>query len=155
MPVFFALFNVLQNKIPEGAHFYSVFASLADSPATAVATLGWAASWAYILFDVAFGVLTLVPMLLNNMQADSQQASMTKTMGIVMAVMMMWFGWSAPIGVVLYYVTSSAWGVVQQVFITRKVLEKAKHDEEERMKNQPIAVDVVRKERKARPHKKA
>ena len=80
---------------------------------------------------------------------------MTKTMGIVMAVMMMWFGWSAPIGVVLYYVTSSAWGVVQQVFITRKVLEKAKHDEEERMKNQPIAVDVVRKERKARPHKKA
>ena len=156
MPVFFALFNVLQHQIPADAHFYGVFTSLADSPATAVSTLGWAAAWAYLLFDVAFGVLTLVPMLLNNnMQSGSQQASMTKTMGIVMAVMMMWFGWGAPIGVVLYYVTSSAWGVVQQVFITRKVLDKAKRDEEERMKNQPVVVDVVRKERKSRPRKKA
>ena len=43
---------------------------------------------------------------------------------------------------------------MQQVFITRKVLEKAKADEAERMKNEPVKVDVVRKERKARPHKK-
>ena len=154
MPVFFALFTVLRDRIPEAAHFYGIFTSLAMSPSGAVAELGWLGAWAFILFDLAFGVLTLVPMLLNQTTSEGAQASQMKVMGAVMALMMVWFGWSVPIGVVLYYVTSSAWGVVQQVFITRKVLEKAKADEAERMKNEPVKVDVVRKERKARPHKK-
>lgn len=154
MPVFFALFTVLRDRIPEAAHFYGIFTSLAMSPSGAVAELGWLGAWAFILFDLAFGVLTLVPMLLNQTTSEGSQASQMKVMGAVMALMMVWFGWSVPIGVVLYYVTSSAWGVVQQVFITRKVLEKAKADEAERMKNEPVKVDVVRKERKARPHKK-
>lgn len=154
MPVFFALFTVLRDRIPEAAHFYGIFTSLAMSPSGAVAELGWLGAWAFILFDLAFGVLTLVPMLLNQTTSEGAQASQMKVMGVVMAVMMVWFGWSVPIGVVLYYVTSSAWGVVQQVFITRKVLEKAKADEAERMKNEPVKVDVVRKEHKARPRKK-
>lgn len=154
MPVFFALFTVLRDRIPEAAHFYGIFTSLAMSPSGAVAELGWLGAWAFILFDLAFGVLTLVPMLLNQTTSEGAQASQMKVMGAVMALMMVWFGWSVPIGVVLYYVTSSAWGVVQQVFITRKVLEKAKADEAERMKNEPVKVYVVRKERKARPHKK-
>ena len=119
-----------------------------------MAELGWLGAWAFILFDLAFGVLTLVPMLLNQTTSEGAQAGQMKVMGAVMALMMVWFGWSVPIGVVLYYVTSSAWGVVQQVFITRKVLEKAKADEAERMQNEPVKVDVVRKERKPRPRKK-
>lgn len=153
MPVFFALFSVLRYQIPEGAHFYGVFESLAITTNDAVSSLGIVGAWVYVLFVLAFGILTLVPMLLNT-QPDSPQASQTKIMGIVMALMMIWFGWNVPVGVVLYYVTSSAWGVVQQVFITRKVMEKAKADEAERMANQPVNIDVVRKERKPRPHKK-
>ena len=151
--LFFALFSVLRYQIPEGAHFYGVFESLAITTNDAVSSLGIVGAWAYVLFVLAFGILTLVPMLLNT-QSDSPQASQTKIMGIVMALMMIWFGWNVPVGVVLYYVTSSAWGVVQQVFITRKVMEKAKADEAERMANQPVSIDVVRKEHKPRPHKK-
>ncbi len=154
MPIFFSLFSVLRYQIPADAHFYGIFNSLAISPNDAVSTLGWAGAWLYILFDLAFGVLTLIPMLLNQQNADSSMASQTRIMGAVMAIMMVWFGWSVPIGVVLYYVTSSAWGVVQQVFITRKVMEKAKADELDRQANAPVNVDVIRKERKPRPHKK-
>lgn len=154
MPVFFALFSVLRNQIPADAHFYAILTSLASSPADAVTNFGWAGAWVYILFDLAFGVLTLVPMLLNQQNTDSAQGDQMRTMGIVMAIMMAWVGWSCPAGVLLYYVTSSAWGVVQQVFITRKVMEKAKATEEARQINEPVKVDVIRKEKKARPHKK-
>ena len=155
MPVFFALFSVLRYQIPSSACFYGIFESLALSPNGAVLELGWAGAWLYIVFDLAFGVLTLIPMLLNQQATESMQGQQTKIMGIVMALMMMWFGWSVPIGVVLYYVTSSAWGVVQQVFITRKVTEKAKAEEAERLSNQPVNINVVRRERKQRPHKKS
>ena len=154
MPVFFSLFSVLRDRLPEEAHFYGIFDQLSMSPQGAVAQFGWGGAWVYLLFLVGFGVLTLVPMMLNQTNQEGSQAGQMKMMGIVMAVMMIWFGWGVPIGVVLYYVTSSAWGVLQQVFITRKVMEKAKAEEAERMKNAPVQVDVVRKERKARQHKK-
>lgn len=154
MPIFFSLFSVLRDHLPAEAHFFTIFDSLAMSPQEAVSTFGWVGAWAFILFLAFFGVLTLVPMWLNQSNANAAQASQTKIMGGVMALFMVWFGWSVPIGVVLYYVTSSVWGVVQQVFITRKVMERAKEREAERMLNQPVEVDVVRKERKARPHKK-
>jgi hypothetical protein len=75
--------------------------------------------------------------------------------GGVMAGMMMWFGINVPVGVLLYYDTSAAWGAIQQTFITRRVLENAKKEHEERMKNKPVEVDVVRKEHKPRQHKKS
>ena len=76
-------------------------------------------------------------------------------MGAVMAVMMAWFGWSIPAGVVLYYNASALWGIVQQYFVTRKVMEKAKAEAEQSMQGQAaVSVDVVRKEKKPRPHKK-
>ena len=59
MPVFFALFSVLRYQIPESACFYGIFESLALSPNGAVLELGWAGAWIYIVFDLAFGVLTL------------------------------------------------------------------------------------------------
>ena len=61
---------------------------------------------------------------------------------------------SLPAGVLLYYDTSSAWAVIQQVFITKRVMEQAKAEEEARLASAPVEVDVVRRERKARPHKK-
>ena len=153
MPVFFSLFTVLRDRLPEEAHFYGIFDQLSMSPQGAVASFGWGGAWVYLLFLLAFGILTLVPMLFNQQSGNESQQGQMKVMSAVMALMMIWFGWSVPIGVVLYYVTSSAWGVVQQVFITRKVMEKAKAEEAERLKNAPVQVDVVRKERKQRPRK--
>lgn len=54
----------------------------------------------------------------------------------------------------LYYDVSSAWQVIQQIFVTQKVIDKAKADEEERLKNAPLQVEVTRREKKPRPHKK-
>jgi YidC/Oxa1 family membrane protein insertase len=152
MPIFFALFQVLQNKIPAEACFFNILDSLSNSVSGAISSMGWTGAWVYILLDVLFGVLTLIPMLMN--QTSPEQAQQTRIMGIVMAAMMMWFGWSVPVGVVLYYDTSAAWGAVQQLFITRRVMDKVKEDEAKRLAEQPVQVDVVRKEKKNRPHKK-
>jgi YidC/Oxa1 family membrane protein insertase len=43
---------------------------------------------------------------------------------------------------------------VQQKIVTQRVMEKVKRETEEQLKNQPVQVDVVRKEKKPRPHKK-
>lgn len=152
MPIFFALFSVL--KQVEGS-FYTILPSLSVSPADAFAQWGLASAWVYIALDVLFGILTLVPMLMNSMNSDQEQAKQTKIMGAVMAIMMVYFGWTVPVGVVLYYNVSSIVGVIQQQFITKKIMEKAKAEEEERLLNAPIQVDVVRKEKKNRPRKKA
>ena len=81
------------------------------------------------------------------------QAQSTKMMMVVMTIMMLFMGWGLPAGVLLYYDVSSTWQVIQQIFVTQKVIEKAKAEEEERMANAPIEVDVVRREHKKRPHK--
>ena len=44
--------------------------------------------------------------------------------------------------------------MVQQKVITQRVMEKAKADAEAEAANRPIEVDVVRREKKPRPHKK-
>ena len=93
-------------------------------------------------------------MVLNTSMQDSSQRSQTTTMGAVMAVMMLMFGWGVPAAVLLYYVTSSLWQVIQQKVITQRVVEKAKAEAEAEAANRPVEVDVVRREKKPRPHKK-
>ena len=93
-------------------------------------------------------------MVLNVKTQPEGQRSQTLIMGGVMALMMLWFGWGVPAAVLLYYVASAIWQVVQQQVITKRVMEKAKADAEAAAANKPIEVDVVRKEKKSRPHKK-
>lgn len=153
MPVFFALFSVLRDSLPVEAHFFGILDSLSQSVAGALASGGIAGAWVFIVLDIAFGLLTFLPMYLNSASSSAEQRSQTLIMGAVMAAMMMWFGWSVPVGVLLYYDTSAAWGVIQQLFITNKVMESVRQKEAARVANQ-VVVDVVRKEKKARPHKK-
>ena len=153
MPVFFGLFTVAK-QVPADASFFGILPSISLSVAQVIEASGWIAAAPYILFDILFGVLTFVPMVLNvGAQAEAQR-SQTMTMGAVMAVMMLFFGWSVPAAVLLYYVTSSLWQVVQQKVITQRVMEKAKAEAEAEAASRPIEVDVVRKEKKSRPHKK-
>ena len=153
MPIFFGLFSVVR-AVPADASFYGILPSIATSCSTMVAESGWLAAAPYIVFDILFGVLTFIPMVLNTSMQDSSQRTQTMTMGGVMAVMMLMFGWGVPAAVLLYYVTSSLWQVVQQRLITQRVIEKAKAEAEAEAANRPVEVDVVRREKKPRPHKK-
>ncbi|WP_317414497.1 YidC/Oxa1 family membrane protein insertase [Thermophilibacter provencensis] len=153
MPVFFGLFTVAR-QVPADASFFGILPSISLSVSQVIEASGWVAAAPYILFDVLFGVLTFVPMVINVSTQAEAQRSQTMTMGVVMAVMMLFFGWSVPAAVLLYYVTSSLWQVIQQKVITQRVMEKAKAEAEAEAAGRPIEVDVVRKEKKARPHKK-
>lgn len=154
MPVFFALFNVLRMMIPQDGSFFHIFPSLADTVGGKVAEVGLVGAGVYLFFDILFGFLTLVPMVLNMKNAQGSNQSTSLIMGVVMAGVMIWFGWGVPVGVLLYYNTSALWGIVQQVTITRHIMEKYKAEEAEKMQNAPVKVDVVRKESKPRPKKK-
>lgn len=155
MPVFFGLFSVVRN-VPADASFFSILPSISLSVAQVVETSGIVAAIPYIAFDVLFGILTFVPMMLTARTQPAEQRSQSYMMGGVMAILMLWFGWaSCPAAVLLYYVTSSLWQVVQQQLITKRVIEKAKADAAAEAANKPIEVDVVRREKKPRPHKKA
>lgn len=157
MPILIALFTLLRN-LPsyfEGTSFsfYGIIPDLTISPAAA-----WSESFAnavpYLISLILFAALTLIPQLYTSRNQTGQQANTMRTTGIFMALFMLFIGWSLPAGVLLYYDVSYIWQDIQQIFITQKVLEKAKKDEEERLANAPIEVDVVRRERAPRPHKK-
>lgn len=157
MPIFFALFSVIRNveHIAGGAaSFYSLIPDLTVGPQQVIASSGIAAAAIYIFLDVLFGVLTLVPMLLNTSSTTDQQQRSTRIMGIFMAAWMVWIGWGLPSGVLLYYNTSALWQVAQQQLVTKRVMDAAKAEAEAEMQNAPIKVEVVRKDRKPRPRKK-
>ena len=155
MPIFFALFTVARN-VPETASFYNIIPSLSQSVSGAIAQGGIASAAIYIIFDVLFGVLTFVPMVLNSKSiADEAQRQQSLIMGLVMGGMMIWFGIQVPAAVLLYYNTSAIWQVIQQQLVTNRVMEKVKAETEARLADQPVTVDVVRRERKPRPKKKA
>ena len=156
MPIFFGLFSVARDisQLDANASFFNILPSIATSCASMVESGDWLAAAPYLILNLLFGVLTFIPMVMNSSMQDSSQKSQTMTMGAVMAVMMIMFGWGVPAAVLLYYVTSSLWQVVQQRVITKGVMEKAKAEAEAEAANKPIEVDVVRREKKPRQHKK-
>ena len=72
MPIFFALFRVLRDMLPEGAHFYGVLDNLSMSVANAIAVSDPQVV-TFIALDILFGVLTLVPMYLNSKNSEPEQ----------------------------------------------------------------------------------
>lgn len=154
MPVFFALFTVARN-IGSDAHFYNIIPSLSQSAAGALSSDGIGGALIYIVLVVAFSILTFLPMVMNLKNTPSEQRGQTLTMGVVMAVMMLWVGWSLPAAVNLYYDTSAIWQVVQQKVVTQKVMDKVKAETEAKLAQQDVQVEVVRKEHKPRPKKKS
>lgn len=149
MPIFFALFSVLRDHVPASAAFYDILPSLANNAGGVLTEMGFVAAIPYIIFVLLFGVLTFLPMYL---QQNSN--SMTKSMGVVMTVMMLFVGWSSPAGVVLYWVVSSGWGVIQQQLIFKKKKIEVEEKKREELKTKPVEVNVVRKVAKPRPKKK-
>lgn len=147
MPIFIALFNVLRTQVPEGASFYNLVSPLTSTPQEVLTNNGIIAALPFLILVVLFGVSTLIPMLLQS-KADKNM----KLMGGMMSVMMLYFGFISPAGVLLYWDTSSLWGIAQQLIINKKTKLEAESEEADTVK--PIEVDVVRTERKQRPKKK-
>lgn len=154
MPVFFALFTVTRDFLPAEAHFYSILDSLSLTPTQAFETGGLSAAAIFIFMDLLFAVLTIIPIVLNAKNSSEDQQKQMKVMAVVMSLFMLYIGWIIPVGALIYYDTTSLWGVVQQLIITQKVTDKIKAEEGARMGVQPLEVDVVRKEHKPRPRKK-
>ncbi len=154
MPIFIALYQVLlslEERIgtTEGISFYGLVPDLTTSPGTVFAEQGVVAVIPYALMLVLFASSLLVPLL---MQQSSDKN--TRIMMIVMSVVMLWFGWTVPAGVLLYWDVSSYIGVGQQ-YVSRKLLQKKDEREAaEVVEIAPVKVDVDRAERKARPKKK-
>lgn len=159
MPIFFALFGVIRNieAISGGqASFFNLVPDLAVGPAQVIAQSGIPAAAVYIFLDVLFGVLTLIPMLLNTtVTTDPAQQKTSRIMGVVMAVWMVWIGWNLPSGVLLYYNTSALWQVAQQQLVTKRVMADAKAEAEAKLADQPVTISIERREGKKRPHKKS
>lgn len=159
MPILLALFTLLRNLpgyIGESGvvfSFYNIMPDLTTTPGAQWAN-GIATALPYLISLILFGILTVIPSLYQSHNQTGQQASSMRTMALVMGIMMLWLGWNLPAGVLLYYDVSSLWQVAQQILVTRRVMEKAKAEEEERLAHAPIEVDVVRREHKARPRKK-
>ena len=157
MPILFALFTLLRN-LPQYFNdgtfsFFNILPDLTTTPSASFAD-GFMVALPALVCLILFAVLTLIPQLYMSRNQTGQQAQSMRMMAVVMTVMMLWMGWSLPVGVLLYYDVSSAWQVIQQIFVTQKVIDKAKADEEERLKNAPLQVEVTRREKKPRPHKK-
>lgn len=136
MPIFIALFQVLggpdRKKLPpvstsfvlflEGLpaeaavrakQFLFILSDLTQTPGDIFSKQGLLAALPYLVLVVLFGLSAWLPQ--HMMSQDKQQ----RQIGAYMGVMMLWFGWISPAGVLLYWVTSSAWQIGQQVIIMR------------------------------------
>jgi YidC/Oxa1 family membrane protein insertase len=72
----------------------------------------------YVILIVLFALSTLIPQYL--MTKDPTQ----RRTASYMSLMMVWFGFISPAGVLIYWVTSSAWQIAQQVLTQRTLAAK-------------------------------
>lgn len=137
MPLLFALYAVLggTEKSPglmmqylsesgEIGKFLFLIPDIAKTPGMVFKADGIIAVIPYAILVVLFGLSVWLPQAL--MPGERQQ----KMIGAYMGVMMLFFGWSAPAGVLLYWDISSIWGVAQQQ-IMMAGLKRKEHAEAE------------------------
>lgn len=151
MPIFIALYQVLLDQIPNGASFFNIIPNLTISP-SGIYSQGFLILLPYLVLLALFAVSMVIPML---MQSENNN-SMTKVMTTIMVLMMLWFGWVAPAGVILFWDASAYIGIGQQFFIRRHLKHQDEKEEEqqEAVEVKPVQVSVERREHKKRPHKK-
>lgn len=137
MPIFIALFQVLraEGTFPEGATFLGIIPNLTITPGTIFSQQGLVTALPYLVLVALGGIATLIPQLMQK-TGDKQ----TRTVGMYMSVMMLWFGWISPAGVLLYWISSSLFGAAQQV-ILQKALASKHEDAEQIIDVTPVPVE--------------
>lgn len=105
MPILFALFAVFRDpaNIPAGSHFLMWDLTKTDP---------------YYIFPVLNGLMTFLQQKLMPQQGG-QDNPMAKNMLIMMPIMIIFMSISLPMGLQIYWVTSSALSIVQQQLIMR------------------------------------
>lgn len=146
MPIFIALYQVL-GPVTEGmlkkasmgqlsktnlfayldvhnaaGSFFGLIPDITQSTATVFKT-GFVHAIPYLILLIIFGLSMWLP------QAMMPGEKSQKMMGLYMAVFMLWIGWSAPAGVLLYWDVSSLLGIAQQQ-ITQNAVKRALGDNE-------------------------
>ncbi|MBE0477442.1 MAG: YidC/Oxa1 family membrane protein insertase [Coriobacteriia bacterium] len=107
LPIFFALFSLLRNL--DAGRFWIIIPDLTSEPRQVYAADGLLAALPYLILVGLFALSVWLPQRLMPGEKQQQQ------IGLYMSVFMLYFGWISPAGVLLYWVTSSAWQVAQQV----------------------------------------
>lgn len=158
MPIFVALFQVLQEMGTRTSgssyQFYHLVPDLTLTPATSLEQ-GVITFIPYIILLLIFAGATFAPMLLQQRnQPDSQQKKQTLITSGIMTIFMLWIGWGSPAGVLLFWGVSSLFGVAQQQLTMAELRRKDKEEEAKIVDVKPVEVDVERKVKKKRPHKK-
>jgi YidC/Oxa1 family membrane protein insertase len=87
---------------------WKIIPDLTLAPQAVFGELGVASAIPYLTLVILFALSVWLPQQL--MPGENQQ----KQIGMIMAVMMLYFGWISPAGVLLYWVTSSIIGLIQQ-----------------------------------------
>jgi YidC/Oxa1 family membrane protein insertase len=140
MPIFFALFRVLQGIATEsprgvfkweqyadlleqarqatlfGAPLYGTFVNAAETPdptATRIVSL------VLIALMTATTFITQRQLLVKNVAADNPMARQQKIMMYVFPIMFAVFGINFPIGVLIYWFTTNLWSMGQQFYVIR------------------------------------
>lgn len=160
MPIFLAVFQVLQNldKYIDTSvitpSFYNLVPDLRVTPVSLWSQYGFTGEFfsavlPYLILVILFSISTLIPMLL---QKNSNKQ--TQIMSYFMVAFMVYVGWISPGGVLLYWVFSSAFGIVQQI-VTQKMLDHEDEEKEAEIVVKPVEVSVERKQAKPRPKKKS
>ena len=150
LPIFFALFRVMNEFRPKGAdgHFQGKYGLSSDliaegahakvfgapisaafnSSADFLHKLGGDATTVKIvaaLMIVTMGATTFLTqrqmMARNGAMADPQQAQVQKIMLYVLPFSFAIFGFSFPIGVLLYWLTTNVWSMGQQAYVIKRM----------------------------------
>lgn len=159
MPIFIALFQVLREmgeRVPDVTdfRFYNILPDLVASPADMFA-VGIVPFIPYVILLIIFAGATFLPSLLTTKNQPQSQRRQTMIMMVVMSLMMLWIGWGSPAGVLLFWATSSVFGVAQQQISMALFRRQDRLLEEADDTPKPVEVDVERKVKKKRPTKKS
>lgn len=171
MPIFMALYQVLGPvtakaaksmseaalaKINLGAYlklhgdtgsFFGIIPDLTHSPATIFKTGNFVDLIPYVILVAIFGLSIWLP------QAMMPGEKSQKMIGLYMAVFMLFIGWSAPAGVLLYWDVSSILGIGQQQ-LTQNAVKRALGSEEELVEEAIEEADELDGKKKSAKKKK-
>ncbi|MDP2211538.1 MAG: YidC/Oxa1 family membrane protein insertase [Candidatus Aquicultor sp.] len=117
MPVFFALFQMLmKNEDLLRATSLGLF-ELGKRPSVAFSE-GIVFFIPYLVLIVLMALTTYIQQ--KMMSSDPQQ----QRMGLMMLPLMVFFGWTLPTGVLLYWITTNTWTIAQQ-YVTLRLAKQA------------------------------
>jgi len=143
MPIFFALFQVLENIqkfIPTDSKMFHDICGGAQTPsackpkmsfagmdltksASTVASSGFAEVWPYLILVgivVVTGFVTQRQTMRNQTQPNPQMAIIGKVFPLVFA----FISWAEPSGLALYFAVSNIWQIGQQEMVYRTIVSK-------------------------------